>query len=124
MESFQITIEQVATQLAEATATSEDGDHLVQMDYHQFILSSEGARTCQQASAYLGEGEWAQATYVTCGVPDCVRPEHVTGSAAKAQAAKDAADLELVHAHTQAVTLADLYRKAKKRGLVAPARDY
>lgn len=120
MDTFQITDDQIASQLAEACATTEDGDHVVQMDYSIFILSSEGARTAQQASAYLHEGEWSDQTYSTCVQPDCLR--HITGSAAKAQAIKDAELEQMVH-HTS-TTLADLFRAAKKKGLLAPRQEY
>lgn len=120
MDIFQITDDQIASQLAEVTATTEDGDHLVQTDYSIFILSSEGSRSAQQASAYLVEGEWSDKTYSTCIQPDCLR--HITGDEAKAQAVKDAELEQMVH--STSTTLADLFRAAKKKGLLAPRQEY
>lgn len=120
MDTFQVSDAQILDQLAEVTATTEDGDHLVQTDYSIFILSSEGSRTAQQASAWAHEGEWSDKTYSTCIQPDCLR--HITGDAAKAQAVKDAELEQMVH--STSTTLADLFRAAKKKGLLAPRQEY
>jgi hypothetical protein len=115
---FTVTEDQIRSQLAEATATDESGDHLVRLYQGQFILSEEGPRSLQQASAWLSEGEWVDEVVTTCGLDECLRPDHILSQAA----AKDAADLRLVA--QQAVSLADLYRKARSRGLTAPATSY
>jgi hypothetical protein len=119
-ETFQVTDDQIISQLAEVVATTEDGEHVVQMDYSIFILSSEGSRTVQQASAWVQEGEWSDQTYSTCAQPDCLL--HITGSEEKALAAKDEELTQMVH--STSTTLADLFRAAKKKGLLAPRQEY
>jgi hypothetical protein len=93
-------------QVSESTATSEDGDHLVQMYYPQFIHSEGKIRTLQQASNYLDTGEWVSVV-ATCTVQECCLPSHLD----------EAANL-LVAQHSQAVSLADLYKKGRSRGLL------
>lgn len=117
-ETFVVSDDQIASQLAKVTA--EDGDHLVQTDYSVFILSSEGLKTVPQASAYLAEGEWFDKTFSTCTQPGCLR--HITGDPAKAHAARDA-ELEAL-VHSTSTTLADLFRAARKKGLLAPRQEY
>jgi hypothetical protein len=96
-----------------STATSEDGSHLVQMDYTKFIRSDGALRSAQQASGYLATGEWGSVT-PSCQVEDCIQPDHM-----------EAADLAMVADHaTRAVSLADLYRKAKGRGLLTARTSY
>ena len=94
-----------------STATSEDGDNLVQMDYSKFIRMDGQLRSIQQASGYLATGEWGTAV-PTCGVADCIHPDHM-----------EAAELVMVQ-QANAVSLADLYRKAKSRGLVTARTEY
>jgi hypothetical protein len=94
-----------------STATSEDGEHLVQMDYSKFIRSEGSLRSAQQASGYLATGEWGTAT-PTCGAHECIHPNHM-----------EAVELVMV-AQASAVSLADLYRKAKGRGLVTAQTSY
>jgi hypothetical protein len=107
MFDYDALIELVST----STATSEDGEHLVQMDYSKFIRSEGSLRSAQQASGYLSTGEWGTAI-PTCGAADCIHPDHM-----------EAADLVMV-AQANTTTLADLYRKAKSRGLVTPQTAY
>jgi hypothetical protein len=107
MFDYDALIELVST----STATSEDGEHLVQMDYSKFIRSEGSLRSAQQASGYLSTGEWGTAI-PTCGAADCIHPDHM-----------EAADLVMV-AQANTTTLADLYRKAKRRGLVTPQTAY
>lgn len=104
-------------QVAEATATTGDGEHLIQMDYTKFIRSEGRTTSVQQASGYLATGEWVSVGS-TCGNADCCRPDHLTTLVQ----AKEANDLRLVATH--AATLADLYRRARSRGLVAARSEY
>ena len=93
------------------TATSEDGDHLVQM-YQSDLIHSDGVlRSVQQASGYLQMADW-EPVAATCGVLDCCRPDHLD----HLMVVKEQADLNLVASH--AVSLADLYRKGRKTGLL------
>jgi hypothetical protein len=97
--------------IAQATATSVDGEHLVQMDYSDLIRLEGHHEPVQQASGRLQLGEW-EPVAATCGEPDCCRPDHL----APAEEAKEQEDLQLVASH--AVSLADLYRKGRKAGLL------
>jgi hypothetical protein len=105
----------ITGQLAEASATSEDGEHLVQTDYSKFIYLEGVLMSCQQASAYLQLGEWTNVL-TTCGEPDCLL--HLT----TLTAAKEEEDIALVTRH--AVSLADLYRAGRSRGLLAARTEY
>jgi hypothetical protein len=100
--------------VADSTATSPDGEHLlVHSIYHRFIRMDGAIRSVQQAIAMLSTGEWG-AVVPTCGVADCVRPDHM-----------EAADLALVARKTTTrASLADLYRKAKGRGLLTAQTEY
>lgn len=98
-------------QVAEVTATSADGDHLVQTYYPDLIRSDGSLVSVQQASGYLQVGDWEPVS-PTCGELECVRPDHL----AEAHIVKEQEDLQLVASH--AVSLADLYRKGRKAGLL------
>jgi len=98
--------------VSSSAVTSEDGEHLVQMDYSKFIRSDGALRSAQQASAMLGTGEWGSSV-PTCGVGDCIHPDYM-----------EEAGITLVAQRSQAVSLADLYRKAKGRGLLTPQTSY
>lgn len=99
-------------QVAEATVTTEDGDHLVQMYQSNLIRSSEGLVPAQRASGFLTTGEWSPVVS-TCDIAECCRPDHL-----------EEQSLALVTQHHTAVTLADLYRKARSRGLVTARTEY
>jgi len=102
----------LAEQLAEATCTTEDGDHVVvQKDYSDLIRLYDRVVSPQQASGYLQVGDW-EPVAATCGVIECVRPDHLD----HAHIVKEQEDLQLVASH--AVSLADLYRKGRKAGLL------
>lgn len=108
MNSLDSLIEQVSS----GTATSEDGDHLVQIYYGKIIRTDDKVRSVQQASHYLHTGEWGPVVS-TCGDADCCRPDHLEEQA-----------LALVAQHHQAVSLADLYRKGRSRGLLTARTEY
>jgi len=98
-------------QVSEVTVTTEDGDHLVQMYQADLILSERKIVSVQQASGWLQMGNWEPVS-PTCGVVECVRPDHLD----HAHIVKEQEDLQLVA--TQAVSLADLYRAGRKKGLI------
>ena len=101
-------IEQVST----ATATSEDGDHLLVHSYQsEFIRLGGKVVSVQQASGWLQMEDWEPVS-PTCGVVECVRPDHLD----HAHIVKEQEDLQLVA--NQAVNLADLYRAGRKKGLL------
>lgn len=104
--------EMLVIDISQVTATSEDGDHLlVRSDYSDLIHSDGAPRSIQQASGYLQMGDWTPVL-PTCGEAGCCRPDHL----AEAHIAKEQEDLQLVASH--AVSLADLYRKGRKAGLL------
>jgi hypothetical protein len=105
-------IDQLIIAVADHSVTSEDGDHLLVHSYYPDLIHSDGrVVTCQQASGYLQVLDWEPVS-PTCGVVECVRPDHLD----HATVVKDEQDLQLVAAH--AVSLADLYRAGRKRGLL------
>lgn len=111
-------LEHLIEGVAESTVTTEDGEHLVvRMDYSNLIYSEGDLKSPQQASGYLQLGEW-EPVAATCGLPECCRPDHLV----EAHIAKDEEDLQLVAAH--AVSLADLYRKGRSRGLLTVRTEY
>lgn len=118
MESLQITDDQLIMQLAELTATSEDGQHLLVLVPDLQVLTEDGPRPAQQATWYLSAGQWDDTVTTTCGHTDCALEAHVT----TASLAKDEEDLELVQ--RTSVSLATLYRKAKNRGLLVARTEY
>ena len=97
--------------LSRSTATTEDGDHLVQMYQSDLIYSEPLLTTVQQASGYLQMGDWEPVS-PTCGVVECVRPDHLD----HAHIVKEQEDLQLVA--NQAVNFADIYRAGGKKGLL------
>ena len=99
--------------VSDGTATSEDGEHLLLVhSYHPRFIRMDGQlRSIQQASGYLATGEWGSVV-PTCGAPECIHPAHM-----------EAAELVMV-AQANVASLADLYRKAKSRGLITPQTEY
>jgi len=98
-------LDQLVIAVAEHTATTEDGEHLVVLSYYPDLIHSDGrVVSAQQASGYLQVGDWSPVLS-TCGNADCCRPDHLEERAN-----------QLVAAH--AVSLADLYRAGRKRGLL------
>ena len=106
-------LESIQSQLAEITATTEDGDHLVQMDHLDFIRSDGTIVTAQQASAYLSTGEW-EGSHRCADLPDCVRPEHVTTVADP----MSETEIDQLVSRASRPTLAQLYKQARGKGLV------
>ena len=104
-------VDTLISQLSLTTATTEDGDHLVHSYQMDLIHMGGKIVTSQQASGYLQMGDWSPVVS-TCGIADCCRPDHLD----HATVVKDEQDLQLVAAH--AVSLADLYRAGRKKGLL------
>lgn len=113
-----ITQQYVAKELAEGTATSLHGDHLLWLELTQFVQILGGVKAPRQASWFVSTGEWSPDLITTCADQDCVLPAHM--SAGKT---KDEHLLDLVQKASTS-TLADLYRKGKARGLLASTSDY
>lgn len=117
-----VTKVQLRKQVAEGSASSEDAEHLIWVDDGMAVLTEDGPRLPAQTLWFLDHGTWVDDLYVTCKTPGCIRIEHLTDSKAQADAVKDAEDLALVQRH--AVTLADLYRKGRAKGLVFRTSHY
>lgn len=117
---FTVTKVQLRKQVAEGSA-SED-DHLIWLDDSMQVLTEDGPRLPAQTLWFIDTDQWVDDLYVTCGKPGCIKVEHLTTDPKAAQAAKDARDLALVQ--KSAVTLADLYRRGKAKGLLKPGSPY
>lgn len=119
---FTVTYKQLFDQLAEGSATTPNGECQLWIDPTMRVLTEDGPRSAQQATWYLHVGEWVPTLHSTCGTPGCLRMDHLTDDKAKAQAAADEEILRLVQRNS--VTLADLYRKGKKKGLLLSRSPY
>jgi hypothetical protein len=104
-------------QVSETSATSEDGHHLVHMYYPDLIRSTADSGPARRALWQVDKGEWVHDLEPTCGQQDCILPDHTR------PLDKDEADLVLVQSHNT-VTLAELYRKGKSRGLLTARTEY
>jgi len=116
---FLVTDDQMYDQLAEGSAF--DRGHQVWLDPEVLIITEDGARSPYEVTWHLVWDEW-RPVYNTCGVPTCIRLDHLTDSKAQAEAVKDEELMTLVQRST--VSLADLYRKGKARGLLSARTEY
>jgi len=103
----------IQSQLAEITATSEDGDHLVLLDQVDIIRLSGEVVPAQQASGYLGLGEW-EGSHPCSTDPTCVLWTHVTTVADP----MSETELDKLVNRASRPTLATLYKNARSKGLV------
>lgn len=109
----------VITQLADITATSEDGEHLILLDEVDIIVPSEDPDapvrlvSPRAAAAFLQVGQWI-TPYITCGCLDCTLGAHVTEP--PKVPSSDIED-EMVRKASRP-SLAQLYKKARATGLV------
>jgi hypothetical protein len=113
-----LTQESVAHQLAEVTATSEDGDHLILIDKVDIVLTQRhgGIRSAKDASAYLDVGEWV-TTHSCSTVEDCILWSHVSDPVATVvDDTEDEEDQQVRKASRP--SLATLYKRARQTGLV------
>lgn len=112
----------IAAQIAQVTATSEDGEHLIQLEQIDVILTDRQGRlaTAREASAFLHVGEWG--TSHPCATdPDCVLWSHVSDLPAKVTAPTvTEEELDTLVRKASRPTLASLYKKARSTGLVSP----
>lgn len=107
-------LELIQSQLAEITATSEDGEHLVVLsDYLNLIRSDGTIVSPQQASGYLGLGEW-EGSHPCTADPTCVLWTHVTTVSVPMTEEEE----DLLVAQASRPSLATLYRQARATGLV------
>jgi hypothetical protein len=107
----------IASQLAEVTATSWDGEHLILLDPVFIVLDTKEVVSAIAASAYLSVGEWG-TTYPCSAHADCILWSHVSDPPAKV-ADEDEEDMLVRKASRP--SLASLYKRARQTGLVAPS---
>ena len=105
-------LESLQSQLAEVTATSLNGDHLVLLDQVDIIRTTGEVVSAQQASAYLQVGEW-EGSQPCRTVAGCVHPEHVTSVT---HVAED--EIDTLVRKASRPSLATLYKQARATGLV------
>lgn len=106
-------LELIQSQLSEVTATSEDGEHLVLL-YQVDLIRSDGTIVpAQQASGYLGLGEW-EGSHPCTADPTCVLWTHVTTVSVPMTEEEE----DLLVAQASRPSLATLYRQARATGLV------
>ena len=132
-------VDSMVDQLAEITATSEDGEHLLTLSNVSLVWSENGTRvvSARDGAAFLVVGEWGASQL--CPIhSDCVRPDHVvdylkprTIDASVSDAVDQVDDSDdvtvtpldddeedkLVRAASRP-TLASLYKGARAKGLV------
>ncbi len=121
--TFTVTDAQLEQQLADGTIWQ--GDHRVWFDPQVQVITEDGARTPAQVVIYLTLHRWVDEVFNNCGVDNCITGLHNSLTEAHADEVRDAEDMILIQQHhTQAVTLADLYRKGKSRGLLGPTSAY
>jgi len=88
------------------------------------VQTSDGPRTPEEVSWFLENDRWERNVLTTCGTQYCSTHVNLTLSdpAADKLEAKDDEVLELVQ--RTSVTLADLYRKGRARGVVSARTSY
>lgn len=88
------------------------------------IVTDDGVFTPEQVAWYLENDSWEQDVVSTCGVDFCSTHINLGGAEADTDRmeAKDDEELELVQ--RTSVTLADLYRKGRARGVVSARTAY
>jgi hypothetical protein len=116
---FLVSTDQLHSQLAEGSAF--DHDHQLWQDQAMRVITDDGARSAQQVMWFLLTGNWSEV-FTTCGQSTCIRHDHLTDSAAQASAVRDEEELALVE--RSAVSLADLYRRGKAKGLLTARTEY
>lgn len=86
------------------------------------VQTTQGPRTPEQVSWFLENDRWEDEVLTYCATPFC--STHITLDKAEAakMATKDDEELELVQ--RTSVTLADLYRKGRARGVIAARSAY
>ena len=121
---FTVGRDQLVSQVAEATATDETGDHLLPIDNSIWLISEDGPRSPWEVMSYLDTGSWPETVLLpTCSTEHCVL--HTTTNQVVADEARDEELLQMVQNHTtQRASLAALYQRAKNKGLVAARTDY
>ena len=114
--------EYILAQMGAQTHASflNDALHRMPKDPDVVIESLDGtARTPQQAAWWLENDAWEDEVLSSCGRDGCCT--HLKLGENTTTATEDEL-LGLVQ--RQSVTLADLYRKGRKKGLLAPQQDY
>lgn len=88
------------------------------------VQTEDGPHTPQEVAWFLENDRWERNVLITCGTQYCSTHVNLTLSppAAGKLEAEDDEVLELVQ--RTSVTLADLYRKGRARGVIAARSEY
>jgi hypothetical protein len=81
-----------------------------------------GAKSPQQVAWFLEHDRWEDEVVEACAVAGCLT--HLKLKGADIEEAEDKDDPLLKLVERTSVTLADLYRKGRAKGLLAPRSDY
>lgn len=111
----------IVAQLAEVTATSEDGEHLLLLEPGASIIlpDMEGRiATAIAAISYLHVGDW-DASHPCAVDRDCVLWSHVSDLPATV-APPTEEEVDALVRKASRPSLASLYKNARGKGLVAP----
>ena len=111
----------------------QQGDHLLWMERDAVLYVpawddwATTHRTAAQVSWFLHTGTWEPHLYSLCEHLNCLTPEHLSTTPwdppwDPPPAQTDEQLLALVETHS--VSLADLYRRGRARGLLAPRTAY
>ena len=124
---FTVSNRQLQHQINQGAAP--DGDHLHWLDKDNVILTEDGPRSAAEAQWFLHTGRWPAEIYVMCDEPTCIQADHLTDLVSEIekykqeqQSLKDEELMQLVQRNS--VSLADLYRKGKARGLLTSTPHY
>ena len=86
------------------------------------VRTDFGPRTPEQVEWFLENDVWEDDIVSYCGVDYCITHITLNGSEVGKIETKDEGELELVE--RTSVTLADLYRKGRARGVVSARTSY
>ena len=86
------------------------------------VQTSDGYRTPEQVAWFLENDKWEHDVVSYCGTDFCTSHVNLADAEAARMEAKDDEELELVQ--RTSVTLADLYRKGRAKGVIAARTSY
>lgn len=86
------------------------------------VQTEDGARTPEEVAWFLENDQWDWDIVPYCGIQFCCSHINLAEAETARIEAKDEGDLELVQ--RTSVTLADLYRKGRAKGVIAARSAY
>jgi hypothetical protein len=86
------------------------------------VHTEDGEHTPEEVAWFLDNDRWERDLISYCGVEFCTSHVNLADAEAARLEAKDDEELELVQ--RTSVTLADLYRKGRARGVIAARSAY